>query len=327
MAGILLLSQEENDKKNRENEMKKTIIAVVVAVLAVAMAAQAADGKKKKKQRGQAPTEQKAEPVRLLSEADSMSYAAGVNFTRGLMPYLNKQLGVDTAYIDAFVEGYRESVDSMASPRYRARVAGMQVASQVETQFVPRMEKQAGAAVGSINPVLAHEGFVAAVQGDTTLMAEAAAEKYLRETVARKKAAAGDANKAAGERFLAENKDKEGVVVMPSGLQYKVIEQGTGPVPTASDMVTVRYEGHLIDGTEFDSSYKRKPDTSTFKVSSLIKGWVEALQLMPVGSKWELYIPYQLAYGDRDTGIIAPYSALVFIMELVGIQDKTQATE
>jgi len=307
--------------------MKKTIIIAVAALLAVATAAQAGDGKKKKRQRQQPQEEQKAEPVRLLSEADSLSYAAGMNFTRGLMPYLTQQVGIDTAYIGAVVEGYRQSVDSMASPRYRAYTAGAQIAAQVETQFLPRMEKRMGIGVGSINPVLMHEGFVAALSGDTTLMAVQSAEEYVKETSEKRKAATANASKAAGEKFLAENKAKEGVVTTPSGLQYKVIEQGTGPVPTANDMVTVRYEGHLIDGTEFDSSYKRTPDTSTFKVSNLIKGWVEALQIMPVGSKWELYIPYNLAYGERDTGVIAPYSTLIFTMELLGIQDAAPAAE
>ncbi|MBO7569253.1 MAG: FKBP-type peptidyl-prolyl cis-trans isomerase, partial [Bacteroidaceae bacterium] len=123
----------------------------------------------------------------------------------------------------------------------------------------------------------------------------------------------------AGKKFLAENQTKPGVVTTASGLQYKIIEQGAGDTPKANQSVTVDYEGRLIDGTVFDSSYERgKP--ATFGVTQVIAGWTEALQLMPMGSKWELYIPYELGYGDRETGNIKPYSALIFTVELKGIE-------
>ena len=128
------------------------------------------------------------------------------------------------------------------------------------------------------------------------------------------------ANREAGQKFLAENKTKPGVVTTASGLQYKVITEGTGEKPTASQKVKVDYEGRLIDGKVFDSSYERG-QPATFGVTQVIAGWTEALQLMPVGSKWELYIPYELAYGDRETGgDIKPYSALIFTVELKGIE-------
>ena len=132
-------------------------------------------------------------------------------------------------------------------------------------------------------------------------------------------------NKKAGEAFLAANKDKPGVVTLPSGLQYKIIEPGTGPKPTAADSVVCNYRGTLIDGTEFDSSYKRG-QASTFPVGQVIKGWTEALQLMPVGSKWQLFIPPDLAYGERGTngGPIGPNETLVFEVQLVSIQAKPQ---
>jgi len=136
---------------------------------------------------------------------------------------------------------------------------------------------------------------------------------------------AGEVNKQAGDKFLAENKTKDGVVTLPSGLQYKVIKQGDGPKPTASDTVVTNYRGTLIDGKEFDSSYKRG-QPATFPVGQVIKGWTEALQLMPVGSKWQLYIPSNLAYGDRGAGgDIGPNSTLVFDIELLSIQDKKPA--
>jgi len=133
---------------------------------------------------------------------------------------------------------------------------------------------------------------------------------------------AGDKNKKDGEAFLAENKAKEGVVTMASGLQYKILKQGDGPRPTAADSVVCNYKGTLLSGKEFDSSYKRG-QPATFPVGGVIKGWTEALQLMPVGSKWQLFIPPDLAYGDRQAGPdITPGSTLVFEVELLSIQAK-----
>ena len=129
-------------------------------------------------------------------------------------------------------------------------------------------------------------------------------------------------NKAAGEKFLAENATKEGVKTTESGLQYKIIKEGKGAIPTDSSTVKVHYKGTLIDGTEFDSSYKRNAPTS-FRADRVIKGWTEALTMMPVGSKWELYIPQELAYGARETGgQIKPFSTLIFEVELLEIEKK-----
>ncbi len=134
-----------------------------------------------------------------------------------------------------------------------------------------------------------------------------------------------DTNKKEGEAFLAANKDKEGVKTLPSGLQYKVMTEGTGPKPTASDTVICNYRGTLINGTEFDSSYKRG-EPATFPVGGVIKGWTEALQLMPVGSKWQLFIPSDLAYGERGAGAeIGPNATLVFEVELISIKPKDEA--
>jgi FKBP-type peptidyl-prolyl cis-trans isomerase len=133
-----------------------------------------------------------------------------------------------------------------------------------------------------------------------------------------------DKNKKEGEAFLAANKTKEGVVALPSGLQYKIVKAGTGPKPTTADTVVCNYKGTLIDGKEFDSSYKRG-QPATFPVGGVIKGWTEALQLMPVGSTWQLFIPADLAYGDRQAGPdITPGSTLVFEVELVSIQSKAE---
>jgi len=147
-------------------------------------------------------------------------------------------------------------------------------------------------------------------------------QNEVRKGQAEKAKQASDKNKSEGEAFLAANKSKDGVVALPSGLQYKILTAGTGPKPAASDSVVCNYRGTLIDGKEFDSSAKHgKP--ATFPVSGVIKGWTEALQLMPVGSKWQLFIPSSLAYGERGAGAeIGPNAALIFEVELLSIQEK-----
>jgi len=150
----------------------------------------------------------------------------------------------------------------------------------------------------------------------------AALQKDLMAKQQERQKAAAEKNKKEGEAFLEANKKKPGVKVLPSGLQYKVVKEGTGKTPKATDTVTVNYKGTLIDGTEFDSSYKRG-EPATFPVNGVIKGWTEALQLMKVGSKWQLFIPPDLAYGPRGAGqVIGPNSTLVFEVELVSIGEK-----
>jgi FKBP-type peptidyl-prolyl cis-trans isomerase FklB len=149
----------------------------------------------------------------------------------------------------------------------------------------------------------------------------------LRNKQMEKMKEAADLNKKAGTYFLEANKAKEGVVTLPSGLQYKILTAGTGPKPAATDTVSCNYRGTLLDGTEFDSSYKRGQPAS-FPVTGVIKGWTEALQLMPVGSKWQLYIPSDLAYGDRGADPrsgIGPGATLIFEVELLSIQDKAKS--
>ena len=148
-----------------------------------------------------------------------------------------------------------------------------------------------------------------------------ALQTQVRQKMEAKRLAEVETNKKEGAAFLAANAKKEGVVTLPSGLQYKILTPGTGPKPTATDTVVCNYSGTLLDKTEFDSSYKRgKP--STFPVTGVIKGWTEALQLMPVGSKWQIYIPSDLAYGERGKPPIGPNATLVFDLELLSIQPK-----
>jgi FKBP-type peptidyl-prolyl cis-trans isomerase FklB len=177
------------------------------------------------------------------------------------------------------------------------------------------------------------QGMKDSLAGGKTLLTEeeatAVLTKLRTEMQAKQqaKAKAEEANnKKEGADFLAANKSKEGVVTLPSGLQYKILTPGTGPKPTASDTVSCNYRGTLINGTEFDSSYKRN-EPASFPVSGVIKGWTEALQLMGVGAKWQLFIPADLAYGARGTpgGPIGPDSTLIFEVELLSIKDKTPA--
>jgi len=177
-----------------------------------------------------------------------------------------------------------------------------------------------------IDPATMAAGLNDVMAGRKTLMTDAEArEVFLKlrsEMMARQQAEArraGEANKQAGQQFLDANKSKESVVTLPSGLQYKILKEGAGSKPTASDSVVCNYRGTLIDGKEFDSSYKRGQPT-TFGVSQVIKGWTEALQLMPVGSKWQLYVPEDLAYGERSPSPdIPPNSTLIFDVELLSI--------
>jgi FKBP-type peptidyl-prolyl cis-trans isomerase FklB len=181
----------------------------------------------------------------------------------------------------------------------------------------------------AVDPAIAARGFKDALAGSKALITEdeeRAALTQLQSDVRNKQEAKaheqGSGARKEGEAFLAANKSKEGVVTLPSGLQYKILKEGTGPKPTASDTVTCNYRGTLLNGKEFDSSYKRGEPTS-FPVGGVIKGWTEALQLMPVGSKWQLFIPGDMAYGDRGAGgDIGPGETLIFEVELLSIGEQ-----
>jgi FKBP-type peptidyl-prolyl cis-trans isomerase len=180
-----------------------------------------------------------------------------------------------------------------------------------------------------IDPALVTQGLRAAMAGGKTLLTPEEAQDALmdvqndlRKKQQEKMQVMGEANKKEGDAFLAANKAKEGVVTLPSGLEYKILKAGTGPKPAATDTVVCNYRGTLINGTEFDSSYKRG-QPATFPVTGVIKGWTEALQLMPVGSKWQLFIPSSLAYAERGAGgEIGPNATLIFDVELMSIQEK-----
>lgn len=175
------------------------------------------------------------------------------------------------------------------------------------------------------------KGLKDALSGDKPLLSEDEIRESMnafRQEMMKKQAEEakklGEKNKKEGESFLAENKGKEGVVTLPSGLQYKVMTEGAGKQPKATDTVTVNYRGTLIDGTEFDSSYKRG-QPATFPVGGVIAGWTEALQLMKEGSKWQLFIPSNLAYGEKGAGnVIGPNAVLIFEVELISVKEGSQ---
>ena len=181
-----------------------------------------------------------------------------------------------------------------------------------------------------VDPAILARGLRDGLAGGKTLLTEEEAQAAISEVQndVRKKQqenmqATGAANKKEGDAFLTANRTKEGVVTLPSGLQYKILKEGTGPKPAATDTVACNYRGTFINGTEFDSSYKRGQPAS-FPVTGVIKGWTEALQLMPVGSKWQLFIPSDLAYGEPGRPGIEPSSTLIFEVELLSIADKSK---
>ena len=192
-------------------------------------------------------------------------------------------------------------------------IIGMEVGSNLKKQGI------------NVDPTILAKGIQDALTDKKPLLTEQEIQETMaafQKEMTAKQAESSKKNKAEGEAFLAENKKKEGVKTRPSGLQYKVIKAGTGKKPKSTDTVTAHYRGTLINGTEFDSSYKRGQPVS-FPVSGVIPGWTEALQLMEVGAKWQLFIPSNLAYGEQGAGgDIGPNATLIFEVELVSIQEK-----
>ena len=295
--------------------MKKTKIILMALVALLCMGATAAT---KKQRKGKKAAKEVAERVDTVS-VDTFSYLLGMANSNGLKAYLSQRMGIDTAYVEDFLKGFQQKELTEADKREKARLAGMEIREQVETQVWSNANRQIDDSVDVLN----HEQFIKGFQNgifpvDTTFSMDSAQSlvqkqmAYYHKVKMEKKYGA---NRVAGEQFLKLNAKQDSVQTTASGLQYKVITMGTGEKPQKTDRVKVDYEGRLIDGTVFDSSYKRgKP--ATFPVGQVIAGWTEALCMMPVGSKWEVYVPQELGYGDREQQKIPPFSCLVFTNEL-----------
>ena len=266
-----------------------------------------------------------------LSRSDSVSYAAGMNYTMGLIPYLSRQAGVDTTKMDDFIRGFQEYLKHTDDPTFKAYAAGFDIASQVSSRMLPDVRSRFEGTQDVVNEEMFYKGFIDALHNDTTIFktidgAGAFFQATLAEDIELKNEKLYGPNREAGVKFLAENAKDTSVVVLPSGLQYKVLVAGTGDIPKATETVKVRYEGRLVDGTVFDASSRHGDQPVSFRANQVIKGWTEALTLMPVGSKWTLYIPQELAYGEKEQGQIKPFSALIFDVELVEIDKPKPAT-
>ena len=291
--------------------MKKFTFAAVAAVAAI-MISSCGNGTPK---------------ASLKSDVDTMSYAIGMAQTQGLKDYLVGSLGVDTAYMNEFIKGLNEGVNAGDNKKKAAYYAGIQIGQQISNRMMKGINHEVfgedSTKTISLKNFMA--GFISGTTGQKGLMtieeAQETAQRMMQEIKAKEMEKTYGPNKEAGEKFLAANAKKDGVKTLPSGVQYKVIKEGTGAVPSDTSMVKVHYEGRLINDSIFDSSYKRGEPT-LFRANQVIKGWTEALCQMPEGSVWEVYIPQQLAYGEREQGQIKPFSTLIFKIELLEVNAK-----
>ena len=292
--------------------MKKILFAAVAAVMAATMVS-CGNGTPK---------------ANLKSDVDSVSYAIGIDQSQGLKEYLVGNMGVDTTYIDEFIKGLNEGANAGDNKKKAAYYAGIQIGQQISNQMVKGINYQLfgddSTKTISLKNLMA--GFVSGTTGKGMLMtadsARNLAQEMMRQIKAKTLMKEFGPNKEAGEKFLAENAKKEGVQTTPSGLQYKIIKEGKGAVPADTSLVNVHYEGKTLEGKVFDSSYKRGEPTK-FRLNQVIKGWGEALKMMPAGSDWEVYIPQELAYGERQQGAdIKPFSMLIFKIELLDVDPK-----
>ncbi len=271
----------------------------------------------------------------LKSDVDSMSYAIGLTQTQGLKEYLVDRLQIDTAYMNDFIKGLNDGANAGDDKKKAAYYAGIQIGQQISTQMMPGINREVfgNDSTKTISLKNFMAGFVAGTTGKNQMMdmdkAQLVSESLMRKVKAETALQEFGANKEAGEKFLAENGKKEDVKTLEveydqldgtkgkSFIQYKVIKEGSGAMPKDTSMVKVHYEGKTIDGKVFDSSYGKEP--ADMRVNQVIKGFTQALVHMPEGSIWEVYIPQELAYGERQAREIQPFSALIFKIELLKV--------
>ena len=263
----------------------------------------------------------------LKSDVDTLSYAIGMAQTTGLKEYLVGSLGVDTAYMSDFIKGLNEGANAGDNKKQAAYYAGIQIGQQIANQMMKGINRQifGDDSTKTISMKNFMAGFVSGTTGKGGLMtvdsAQVVAQTMMQTIKTREMEKTYGPNKEAGEKFLAANAKKEGVKTLPSGVQYKVIKEGTGAIPSDTSLVKVHYEGRLLNDTIFDSSYKRG-EPINLRCNQTIKGWTDAMVHMPAGSVWEVYIPQELAYGEREQGELTPFSMLIFKIELLEVNPK-----
>lgn len=261
----------------------------------------------------------------LKTDIDTLSYTMGMAQTRGLKEYLEQRMGVDTTCIDEFIKGLNDAVNAGDDKKEAAYFAGLQIGQQISQQMIKGLNYEVfgddSTKTVSLNNFMA--GFVAGTTGKGGLMsvdsAAVVAESMMTSVKDRQMEERYGENKKAGEEFMAKIAKKAGIKTLGDGIYYEVLVEGKGEVPADTDRVEVDYEGTLINDSVFDSSYKRGEPT-TFMCKQVIPGWTKALTHMPVGSSWKVYIPQEQAYGNQDRGMIKPFSALVFKIELRSIK-------
>lgn len=258
----------------------------------------------------------------LKDDVDTLSYALGMAQTQGLKEYL-ASMEVDTANMDMFIKGLKDGANAGDDKKKAAYFAGAQIGQQISNRMMKGINRElfGDDSTKTISLQNFMNGFITGAKGKPGLMTQEQAQMEVQskiEQIRTKNLETRYAdNKKAGEKFLAENKKKDGVKTLPSGVQYKVIKEGTGAMVKDTTLCILNYEGKLIDGTIFDSSYKNGAPVN-MRANQVIKGFTEALVRMPIGSVWEVYIPQDLAYGSRETGQIKPFSTLIFKIELLG---------
>ena len=295
--------------------MKLRTLCILGLALAVCTDASALSRKKKQKE------EPKKEVIRPVP-ADTFSYAMGVAQSDALKQYLQSREGVDSAYVADAAKGivFYSLLSEEDVKRQKAFVAGLRIGEMNRKQVLPSLNEQASGKADSayVREDIFNRGLMEGMTHTSTMSPEEAMAIAERQMLF-----VNEQLKNSNLSWLENNKKVKDVKTTKSGLQYKVLVKGEGPVATDTSEVEVHYEGKLINGKVFDSSYKRNQPTS-FRCNQVIKGWTEALQLMPEGSVWELYIPYDLAYGERGNQGIPPFSTLIFKVELLKVKGAAE---
>lgn len=296
--------------------MKKTLLIVAAAIVAFGSC-----------NKGGIP---KGNPE---TDLDTLSYELGVANSQGVKMYIANQLGVDTAYMDEFYKGFAAAAQAGNDKKLAAYYAGVQIGQQVGTQVYSAANSElfGSDSTKTINLTQLVAGFIEGAKGEPKINLEQIKRELTKRVEAYKDqnlTKTYGENKKKSDAFIAQKAKEADVKKLPGGTLYKVISEGTGPVPAPTNKVQVIYEGKTIDGNVFDSSEKNNGGKPTeVMLNQVVPGWQEALSIMPEDSEWELYIPYDQAYGNRDMGTIKPYSALIFKIKLVNANSDVTAQQ